>query len=83
MSKLMSSLVAATVVGAFSMSAFAATDAKPAPASAPAAATAAEKPADAPVKKHTAKTEKKKVHTEAAAPAAPEAPAAPAAPAKK
>jgi len=58
MSKLMSSLVAATVVGAFSMSAFAADAAKAAPA-------AAEKPAAAQKDakksmKHTAKAQEKK-----------------------
>jgi hypothetical protein len=69
MNKLMSSLLAATVVGAFSMSAFAATEGKPSPAAAPAsdAAVTAEKPAAAPHKKHkhVAKADTKK----AAAPA--------------
>jgi hypothetical protein len=77
MNKLMSSLIAATIVGAFSLSAIAAD----APA-APAAATAAEKPAAAPKKAHstkkhttktTTKTEEKK----------PDAAAMQAAPAKK
>jgi hypothetical protein len=69
MSKLLSSLVAATIVGAFSMSAIAADAATPAPAGATAVA---EKPAAAPkkkVKKHAAKVQKKKA--EAAAPAMP------------
>jgi hypothetical protein len=62
MSKLMSSLVAATIVGAFSMSAFAADAAKPAPAAAPAVA---EKPAAANktakmAAKHTVKAQEKK-----------------------
>ena len=74
MSKLMSSLVAATIVGAFSMSAIAADAPKAAPAVA-----AAEKPAAAPKKvqkavKHSAKAEEKKGH-EAAAPAIPAEPA--------
>src|SRR3569832_1215460 len=73
MNKLLSSLVAATIAGAFSLSAMAA-DATPV---APAGATAAEKPAAAPkakkhvkkhVKKHaTKKAEEKK--SDAAAPA--------------
>ena len=67
MNKLMSSLVAATIVGAFSLSAIA--------ADAPAAPAAAEKPAAAPKKvkhhkKHTAKVSAKKTG-EAAAPAEP------------
>jgi hypothetical protein len=59
MSKLMTSLVAATIVGAFSMSAFAAEATKATPAT-PAGATtpAAEKPAAAP-KKATKKRVKK------------------------
>ena len=70
MSKLMSSLVAATIVGAFSLSAIAAETAKTTPATA-----TAEKPAAAPkkaqaAKKHVVKADEKKGH-EAAAPAAP------------
>ena len=62
MSKLMSSLVAATIVGAFSMSAFAADAAKSAPA---AASAVAEKPAAANktakmAVKHTVKAQEKK-----------------------
>jgi len=62
MSKLMYSLVAATVVGAFSMSAFAADAAKAAPA---AASAVAEKPAAAHktaklAMKHTVKAQEKK-----------------------
>jgi ribosomal protein L12E/L44/L45/RPP1/RPP2 len=60
MNKLMSSLIAATIVGAFSMSAIAADAAKATPATG-----AAEKPAAAPkkaqsTKKHTVKAEEKK-----------------------
>jgi hypothetical protein len=71
MNKLMSSLVAATLVGAFSLSAVAAETAK----TIPAAAATAEKPAAAPkkaqeAKKHVVKAEEKK-GLEAAAPAAP------------
>ncbi|MHB1214880.1 MAG: hypothetical protein ACYCY9_07825 [Thiobacillus sp.] len=74
MNKLMSSLVAATIVGAFSMSAIAAE----APKAAPAAVASAEKPAAAAAKKHVAKLDAKKMH---AAPVA--VPAMPAEPARK
>lgn len=76
MNKLMSSLVAATIVGAFSLSAIAAD----APKSAPAAAitATAEKLATAIEKKHT-KADAKKAEASAAA----AAPAAPATPSKK
>lgn len=61
MSKLMSSLVAATMIGAFSLSTFAA-DAPKAPA-----AAAAEKPAEAPKKakkeQHAKKVEEKKMES--------------------
>lgn len=85
MNKLMSSLLAATIVGAFSLSAIAADASKatPAAASTPAASAMSEKPADAPkkhtaekvvAKKHTAKPAVKKSH-EAATPAMPAEPA--------
>lgn len=88
MNKLMSSLAAATIVGAFSLSATAADASKAAPATHDVAVTSAsptmaEKPADAPKKhaskkvdskKHTAKSEATKSH-DAAAPAMPAEPA--------
>jgi hypothetical protein len=77
MNKLMTSLFAATIVGAFSMSAIAAT--APAAPAAPAASAVAEKPADAP-KKHVAKKHAAKKHVAKAAGAA--TPAMPAEPAK-
>lgn len=78
MKKLMTSLVAATMVGAFSLSALAA-DTYPANSATPATAAIAEKPAHAPKKhvskqkaskKHTAKHKTTKLH-EAGAPALP------------
>lgn len=72
MSKLMSSLVAATVVGALSMSAIAAEAARTTPV---ALASAAEKPSATPqkakkqIKKHETKTEQKSTGAAAPAPA--------------
>jgi hypothetical protein len=69
MNKLMSSLIAATIVGTFSLSAIA--------ADVPAAATTAEKPAAAPQKAHS--TKKHTSHTAAKKPDAAAMPAEPAA----